>query len=125
MGFGPPNVFFFGKRVGLINQETKELRLRIPLNWSLRSVTNQIDFELSKTEGMGSCDCGDAVDMDFSRFFKGFDLSQCNTIWVCTTCQDMFVLVTEDGLECKSEDDKRWNGPGSPAEQNDQVCLAK
>eukprot|EP00930_Biecheleria_cincta_P028728 TRINITY_DN20036_c0_g2_i1.p1 TRINITY_DN20036_c0_g2~~TRINITY_DN20036_c0_g2_i1.p1 ORF type:complete len:850 (-),score=175.02 TRINITY_DN20036_c0_g2_i1:105-2654(-) len=24
--------------------------------------------------------------------------------------KDMFVLVTEDGLECKSEDDKRWNG---------------
>ena len=22
----------------------------------------------------------------------------------------MFVLVTEDGMECKSEDDKRWNG---------------
>lgn len=35
--------------------------------------------------------------------------------------QDMFVLVTEDGLECKSEDDKRWNGPGSPADQNDTV----
>jgi len=26
--------------------------------------------------------------------------------------QDMFVLVTEDGMECKSEDDKRWNGTG-------------
>lgn len=24
--------------------------------------------------------------------------------------KDMFVLVTEDGFECKSEDDKRWNG---------------
>lgn len=24
--------------------------------------------------------------------------------------KDMFVLVTEDGMECKSEDDKRWNG---------------
>mmetsp|Transcript_97582 Transcript_97582/g.300820 ORF Transcript_97582/g.300820 Transcript_97582/m.300820 type:complete len:866 (-) Transcript_97582:52-2649(-) len=24
--------------------------------------------------------------------------------------KDMFVLVTEDGLECKSDDDKRWNG---------------
>lgn len=24
--------------------------------------------------------------------------------------KDMFVLVTEDGMECKSDDDKRWNG---------------
>eukprot|EP00930_Biecheleria_cincta_P098189 TRINITY_DN89871_c0_g1_i1.p1 TRINITY_DN89871_c0_g1~~TRINITY_DN89871_c0_g1_i1.p1 ORF type:complete len:864 (-),score=201.99 TRINITY_DN89871_c0_g1_i1:154-2745(-) len=24
--------------------------------------------------------------------------------------KDMFCLVTEDGMECKSEDDKRWNG---------------
>eukprot|EP00929_Paragymnodinium_shiwhaense_P096816 TRINITY_DN5851_c0_g1_i1.p1 TRINITY_DN5851_c0_g1~~TRINITY_DN5851_c0_g1_i1.p1 ORF type:complete len:868 (+),score=246.36 TRINITY_DN5851_c0_g1_i1:131-2734(+) len=24
--------------------------------------------------------------------------------------KDMFVLVTEDGLECKCDDDKRWNG---------------
>ena len=22
------------------------------------------------------------------------------------------MLVTEDGMECKSEDDKRWNGTG-------------
>ena len=28
----------------------------------------------------------------------------------CGALEDMFVLVTEDGLECKSEDDKRWNG---------------
>lgn len=28
--------------------------------------------------------------------------------------EDMFVLVTEDGMECKSEDDKRWNGTGHP-----------
>eukprot|EP00971_Amphidinium_carterae_P235537 4674011-Amphidinium_carterae.2 len=25
----------------------------------------------------------------------------------CNVLQDMFVLVTEDGMECKSDDDKR------------------
>lgn len=32
--------------------------------------------------------------------------------------QDMFVLVTEDGMECKSEDDKRWNGSRSQSYQS-------
>eukprot|EP00438_Fugacium_kawagutii_P033107 Skav219658 [mRNA] locus=scaffold1257:13914:27889:+ [translate_table: standard] len=39
--------------------------------------------------------------------------------------KDMFVLVTEDGMECKSEDDKRWNGTGHPAseQKTHNLCM--